>query len=88
MDRHAMQLVLAYNISLLKKKHLDSLIEYISDYAADSQLYVSFASGESAAALNGLQSYLAFCKSTNWSWTIFWTLLATTEGDKAVKYCE
>ena len=37
-------------------------------YADDSQLYVSFASGDSAAALNGLQSCLASvqsCMSTN-----------------------
>ena len=32
-------------------------------YAGDSQLYVSFASGFSAAALNGLQSSLAFVQS-------------------------
>ena len=32
-------------------------------YAGDSQLYVSFASGDSAAALNGLQSYLASVQS-------------------------
>ena len=30
-------------------------------YADDSQLYVSFASGDSTAILNGLQSCLAFC---------------------------
>ena len=37
-------------------------------YADDSQLYVSFASGDTAAALNGLQSCLASlrsCMSTN-----------------------
>ena len=32
-------------------------------YADDSQLYVSFSSGDSAAALNGLQSYLASVQS-------------------------
>ena len=32
-------------------------------YANDSQLYVSFSSGDSAAALNGLQSCLAFVQS-------------------------
>ena len=32
-------------------------------YADDSQLYVSFALGDSAAALNGLQSYLASVQS-------------------------
>ena len=32
-------------------------------YADDSQLYVSFASGDSAAALNGLQSCLASVQS-------------------------
>ena len=32
-------------------------------YADDSQLYVSFASGDSAAALNGLQLYLASVQS-------------------------
>ena len=32
-------------------------------YAGDSQLYVSFASGDSAAALNGLQSCLASVQS-------------------------
>ena len=30
-------------------------------YADDSQLYVSLSSGDSAAALNGLQSMLGFC---------------------------
>ena len=32
-------------------------------YADDSQLYVSFAPGDSAAALNGLQSFLASVQS-------------------------
>ena len=32
-------------------------------YADDSQLYISFASGDSAAALNGLQSCLASVQS-------------------------
>ena len=32
-------------------------------YADDSQLYISFSSGNSAAALNGLQSYLASVQS-------------------------
>ena len=36
-------------------------------YADGSQLYVSFASGHSAAALNGLQSGLASVQS--WMWT-------------------
>ena len=35
-------------------------------YAADSQLYVSFASGDSAAALNGLQ--LCFASVHSWMW--------------------
>ena len=39
-------------------------------YADDSQVYVSFASGDSAAALNGLQSCLASVQSLiNWNWT-------------------
>ena len=32
-------------------------------YADDSQLYVSFASGDSTVAVNGLQSCLAFVQS-------------------------
>ena len=36
-------------------------------YAGDSQLYLSFASGYSVAALNGVQSCLAFVHS--WMWT-------------------
>ena len=41
-------------------------------YADDSHLYVSFASGDSAAALNGLQLCLASvhrCRQINWNWT-------------------
>ena len=42
-------------------------------YDDDSQLYISFASGHSAAALNGLQSCLALsshgCWWINWNWT-------------------
>ena len=43
-------------------------------YADDSQLYVSFSSGDSAAAPNGLQSCLASvlchgCRRLNWNWT-------------------
>ena len=44
----------AWSLNTLSPHHL---------YADDSQLYVSFASGDSAAALNGLQSCLASVQS-------------------------
>ena len=46
-------------------------------HASGSRLYFSFASGDSAAALNGSQSYLASvnheCRWINWNWT--WVML-------------
>ena len=40
-------------------------------------------SGDKQAAF-----YEAFCGSTNWSWTVFQTLLENDEGNKAVGHCK
>ena len=56
-------------------------------YADDSQLYVSFASGDSAAALNGLQSWR---RPINWNWTqikLNSSLLGTNDSGANTSLC-